>query len=79
MVAKSRGGRARIAGELLLSSLRGNRGSAGGSGLGVEVHPRCHRCEGLVERVDEWDAGGDIEFRNLVIRDVVEVLHEGAK
>ncbi len=31
----------------------------------------------VLELVDEWDAGGDVEVDDLLFRYVVEIFHEG--
>ncbi len=63
----------------LLLALRGDGGGSGGGGLGVEVARRRGRAEVVIQFVDERDAGRDVEFRDLVVGDVVEVLHERAQ
>src|SRR5690606_18396984 len=63
----------------LLLALGGDRGSSRGGGIRVEVARGARRAEVVVELVDERDAGGDVEPRDVVVGDAVEVLHEGAQ
>src|SRR5690606_38466101 len=64
---------------LLLLALGGHRRRARLGRLGVEVARGPGGAEVVVELVDERDAGRDVEIRDLVVGDAVEVLHEGAQ
>ncbi|OEI67469.1 hypothetical protein Cus16_2904 [Curtobacterium sp. ER1/6] len=64
---------------LLLRALRGDRCGTGGGGLGVEVVRGLRRAEVVVELVHERDARRDVEARDVVVGDAVEVLHERAE
>src|SRR5690606_19029406 len=63
----------------LLLALGGHRRRARLGRLGVEVARGPGGAEVVVELVDERDTGGDVEIRDLVVGDAVEVLHEGAQ
>jgi len=48
-----------------------------GDGLGVSQVIAADGCEIVVQFVDEGNPRGDVEPDNLVVRDMVEVLHQG--
>src|ERR1051326_4894820 len=51
-----------------------------GGGLGVQVPAaRGHRLEVLVELVDQWDPGGDVEGGDVLVADPVQVLDQRAQ
>src|SRR3954447_13067814 len=65
---------------VLLGALGRDRGGAGGGGGRVEVFAaRDRRLQVFVEAVHQGDAGGEVQVRDVVVADVVQVLHEGAK
>lgn len=64
---------------LLLGALGGHGRGTGGGGLGVEVVRGLRRTEVVVELVHERDARRDVQARDVVVRDAVEVLHERAE
>ena len=57
-------------------ALVGHGGSTGRSRLGVEVLTRAERLEVLVELVDQRDARGDVQLRDVVVADALELLDE---
>ena len=65
---------------LLFCTLGCDCGCAGGCGFGVEVGAA--RVEDFafgVEFVYQGDAGGDVEFGDVGVGDIVQVLHEGTE
>lgn len=68
----------RLAPGLLLPLFRHRRG-AGGCGLRVEVPAGAGGRERVIQLVDKGDARGNVELRDVVVADVVEVLDEGAQ
>jgi hypothetical protein len=64
---------------VVILALRRHGGGACGSGLGVEVTTGAGRDVVLVELVDQRNAGGDVEFGDVVVADALEVLHQAAQ
>src|SRR5690606_5397321 len=61
---------------VLLAALARDGGRARGGGLRVQVLARAHRAQVLVQLVAQRDAGGDVQPRDVLVGDLVEVLDQ---